>query len=214
MPITIVLADEHEIVRAGIVELLRPKPELRVVGECSRVTELFELVETFKPVVTIVGIPLQGFQNEEYSEEIRQLSLKTRVILFGDCEADSSCAEAQIARTGAAAFLSRKGSVSDLTETISRVAMGNEVVRSLSATSSSLTSSQRSFSPMQRLSRREEQILQLVASGKSSKEIAAHLRIGETTVKTHREHIMDKLGTRSIAGLTRKAIRLNLVSAD
>jgi len=212
MPITIVLADEHEIVRAGIVELLRPKPELRVVGECSRVTELFELVETFKPVVTIVGIPLQGFQNEEHSEEIRQLSPKTRVILFGDCEA--CCAEAQIARTGAAAFLSRKGSVSDLTETISRVAMGNEVVRSLSATSSSLTSSQKSFSPMQRLSRREEQILQLVASGKSSKEIAAHLRIGETTVKTHREHIMDKLGTRSIAGLTRKAIRLNLVSAD
>ncbi len=214
MLITIVLADEHEIVRAGIVELLSAKPELQVVGECSRTADLFELVEKFTPVVTIVGIPMRGFRNDEDSEQIRQLSLKTRVILFGDCECDSSCIEAQIMGGRAAAFLSRKGSVSDLTETISRVALGNEGVPRTRPNTSTDPSLPRGFSPTQRLSRREEQILQLVASGKSSKEIAAHLRIGETTVKTHREHIMDKLGTRSIAGLTRKAIRLNLVSAD
>ena len=218
MPITIVLADEHEIVRAGIAELLARKPDIEVIGQCSKSGELLEMVERLTPDVTIIGIPMRDFNDYESTRRIRQISPSTRVILFGERESGLPYGERRFSKHSAA-YLSKTGRVRDLMETIADVVKTGKrrsrARRSPDAISSEGAAFQRPPETTENpLSQRERQILQLVASGKSSKEIAAHLRIGETTVKTHREHIMDKLGTRSIAGLTRKAVRLNLVSAE
>ena len=215
MRTTIVLADDHELVRESIASLLRGVPEFEVVGQSANGRELLELVERLHPDVAVVDVSMPELNGIEAARRLRDVSRRTRVIALSAYTDDAYIRD--MIDAGVVAYIVKSGAAKDLIQAI-RTASRVKVYFSqdIMEVADRLRSYDRANvgHSTRPLSQREREILQLVAEGKSSKEIAARLGIGETTVKTHRNNIMGKLNVRDIAGLTRQAIKLKLVPID
>lgn len=215
MATTIVLADDHELVRESIASLLREVPDFQVVGQCANGRQMLELVERLAPDVAIVDVSMPELNGVEVARRLRDISRKTRVIALS-AYIDEAYIRDMI-DAGAVAYIVKSGAAKDLIQAIrtasrGRVYLSGEIRKIASDIGSEgRATGEYSTRP---LSQREREILQLVAEGKSSKKIASRLAISETTVKTHRNNIMDKLSVRDVAGLTREAIKLKLVRID
>jgi len=215
MRTTIVLADDHELVRESIASLLREVPDFEVVEQCGNGRELLELVERVRPDVAVVDVSMPELNGIEAARHLREISRRTRVIALS-AYIDEAYIRDMI-DAGVVAYIIKSGAAKDLIQAIRTASRGRLYFSSdiLAGAHHGGTSGRATGEYSARpLSQREREILQLVAEGKSSREIAASLGIGETTVKTHRTHIMGKLNVRDVAGLTRQAIKLKLVRID
>lgn len=206
---TIVLADDHQLVRESIASMLQEIVDFKVIGQCSNGRELLELVERSRPNVAVVDVAMPELNGVDTARRIRQISPSTRVIalsMFTDEVYIRDMLDA-----GVSGYIAKSGATQELVEAIrngskGRVYLSKEIANILDRID--LPSVGGPLSP------REREVLQLIGEGFSSKEIATRLNISETTVKTHRNHLMDKLNVRDIAGLTRCAIRLKLVQVN
>lgn len=213
MRTTIVLADDHELVRESIASLLREVPNFEVVGQCANGRQLLALVESVSPDVAVIDVSMPELNGIEAARQLREISPRTRVIALSAYTDEAYIRD--MIDAGVVAYIIKSGAAKDLIHAI-RTASRGRVYFSPEIKAGEVAAFGRATgeSAVRPLSQREREILQLIAEGKSSKEIAVILGIGETTVKTHRNNIMGKLNVRDIAGLTRHAVKLKLVRID
>lgn len=207
MPITIVVAEDHRIVRQGIRWLLEEKADARIVGETGDGLEVVRLTERLLPDIVVMDLMMTGLSGIEATREIQRKQLKTRVIMLTMYANEAYVIEA--IRAGASGYVVKQDCDEELVEAIHQVMNGGtyfSAILNMRAIREYLEKKNRSSTPPE-LTPREREILRLTAEGLETFEISERLVISFRTLETHRANIMRKLELRSGADLVRYALR-------
>jgi DNA-binding NarL/FixJ family response regulator len=214
--IRIVLADDHPIVRAGIRETLKQVPGVEVVGEANDGREAIEVVKSVRPDLVLLDISMPGLNGLEATERIVKAYPETRVIILSRHENEEYYWHAL--KIGACGYLLKNAVVSEIKAAVQRVAGGDiylsqQISRRLR---DRLPTQQLAHArnPVENLSPRQREILQLIAEGETTKGIALVLKLSPKTVEYHRMQLMQRLNIFDIPGLVRLAVRTGLVSQE
>jgi DNA-binding NarL/FixJ family response regulator len=216
--IRVALADDHNLVRSGIRALLERLPGVEVVGEASNGREALALIAREKPDMALLDIGMPELNGLEAAPRIARDAPRTKVVILS-MHADEKHV-AQALRAGVAGYVLKDSCADELPVLIRAITRGEtylspgiskQVVEALKSRMSEGAVEPALPDP---LTSRQREILQLVAEGLSTKEIAGKLDLSIKTVETHRTQIMNRLQIRDVAGLVRYAIRAGLISAD
>lgn len=211
--ITVVLADDHRVVREGLRALLNAEADTRVVGDVDNGLEAVEMVKRLKPKVLIVDLMMQGINGIEVTRQVRRFSPKTNVVILSMYGNESYVIEAL--RAGAKAYVVKESTANELVTAIHEVANNHRFLsKALSerAIEAYMQVSQDSLmDPYEKLTTREREILHLTAQGYTSAKIASHLYISRRTVEIHRANLMRKLGLSNQTELLRFAIQRGIL---
>ena len=216
MKTRILLVDDHQIVCEGLRGVLEKHPEFEVVGEAANGREAVERAEELRPHLIIMDITMPELNGVEATRLITAAGKGTRVIALSMHSNRKLMHE--IIKAGATGYLLKESAVAELLDAIRVVMAGNSYL-SPRVTETVLEGflrrdpgqEGRAFST---LSGREREVLQLIAEGRTTKEMAARLFVSIKTIEAHRARIMDKLGIDSIAGLTKFAVNEGLTSPE
>ena len=214
MTVRILIADDHKILREGLNSLLEKQPEFAVVAEAQDGLSAISEAKKHKPDIAILDIGMPDLNGIEVTRRIRSEMAETRVIALS-MHADRRFVMG-ILEAGANGYLLKDSAFAELITAVTAVAKGKMYL----SPSIAETVVKNSLEKLDRkdegssvlLSGREREVLQMIAEGKSTKEIALKLFVSTKTVETHRKQIMDKLNIRTVAGLTKYAIREGLTS--
>jgi DNA-binding NarL/FixJ family response regulator len=215
--ITVLLAEDHQIVREGFRCLLRHEHDIEVIGEAETGRQAVQLTRKLRPAVVVMDIAMPSLNGLEATRQIRKDSPGTRVLILSAHSDDAYVA--QVTALGAAGFLLKQTSSHSLATAIREVQKGNTfyspaVSRRLQDPSQKAMDREGHVRKKNnRLSSREVEVLQLIAEGKPNKQVAAELRVSFKTVDKHRQHLMSKLNIHDIAGLTRYAIAEGIIES-
>jgi two-component system response regulator NreC len=208
MPIRVVLADNHALVRQGLKALLE-REGFQVAGEASDGQEVIRLVSQIRPDIAILDISMPILNGIDAARELRKASPTTKTILLTRHDEDQYVTEAL--RSGVKGYVLKNQAATDLVHAIREVCRGGIYLSpSISGTIVGAFLSKTDL-PADPLTSRERQVLQLVGEGKSTKEVAALLGISMKTAESHRTRLMQKLDIHETASLVRYAIRRGLV---
>jgi DNA-binding NarL/FixJ family response regulator len=210
--VRVVLADDHTLVRAGLRALLESLPDVEVLADCGDGREALALIERLRPDVAVLDIGMPSLNGLEVARRVPE---GTRVLILS-MHADPGYVR-QALEAGAAGYLVKGASVAELPLALQALARGEKYLTpkvSGTLVEDLLSGTASADDPLRGLTGRQREILQLVAEGKSTKEIAHRLGIGIKTVETHRQRLMERLDIHDVAGLVRFAIRAGLVSAQ
>jgi DNA-binding NarL/FixJ family response regulator len=213
--ISVLLADDHPLILRGVRELLAGEPDLAVVGEESDSTRVAEAVERLEPDVLIQDLTMSGgISGFEVIRGVKELRPATRVVVLTMFSTLASVYEAL--HQGAAAFVSKLEDMQQLIDAVrSVVANARYIGRPFTEEQLNEYARQmgrRRIGPLGVLTRRELEVLSMVAHGRTSNEIAEELRIGRRTVESHRASMLSKLGVRNQAEVVRYALERGLVA--
>ncbi|MBI4780733.1 MAG: response regulator transcription factor [Oscillatoriophycideae cyanobacterium NC_groundwater_1537_Pr4_S-0.65um_50_18] len=211
-PYRVLIVDNHAMVRAGFRALLQSLEDIEVVGEAGDGREALRLVALHQPAIVLMDIAMPDMNGLEATARLKKEFLDVRVIILSMHANEEYVYQAL--RAGAMGYLLKDGGTSELELAIQAITHGetylsptvskhviNDYMRRVSTESN----------PIEQLTPRQREILQLIAGGKSTKEIAEALYISVKTVETHRMQLMDRLDIHDVAGLVRYAIRTGLV---
>lgn len=212
--ITIVLADDHSIVRQGLRTLLEAEPGFRVVGEAADGIEANQLVERLRPDVLVLDLRMPGLSGLEVAWQVRQRSPQTKVIILSMYANKAYLLEAL--HSGTAGYVLKKSTIEELVQAVREVTAGRRYLSPAFSDEEALDLDQQSTKaavqdPFELLTPREREILQLVTAGYTSAEIAERLVVSPRTVETHRANLMRKLNLRNQAELIRYGLRRGLL---
>ena len=214
-PITVILADDHAIVREGLKSLLQATEDIQVVGEAENGHEAVALAKKLRPQVVIVDISMPLLNGMEATRQILEALPLTRVIVLTG-HSDDAYVE-RIVSLGAAGYLVKQ-SAGDMLSTAIREVHKGKVFFSPSIANRRKDNAQkariRGEETARELTARETEVLQLVAEGKANKETADILGISIKTVEKHRQRVMEKLNIHDTAGLTRHAIATGIIEVQ
>ncbi|WP_428964737.1 response regulator [Micromonospora fluostatini] len=189
--ISVLLVDDHALVRAGVAGLLAGEPDITVVGEAASGHEAVTAARALRPDVVLMDLRLPGLDGATATERVLAESPATRVVVLTTYETDADILRA--VEAGAAGYLLKDVSRADLVAAVRTAARGDTVLAPSVATR--LLRQVRQPAPTREtLSPREVEVLRLVAQGRSNPEIGRELHIGEATVKTHLMRTFAKLG--------------------
>jgi two-component system, NarL family, response regulator NreC len=215
MPIRILLADDHTVVRDGLRALLEKQPDLAVVAEAADGRDSVRLAEEHAPDVVIMDIAMPNMNGIEATRRIAASCPKTAVVILSMHQDESYVLRSL--KAGAKGYLLKDSLRSDVIDAIRAVAQG----RSFLTRKVSKMLQEDYVSQLQRrglddsydlLTGREREILQLIAEGRTNKEVAGLLNVSLTTIETHRTHILQKLGLHSVPELILYAVRKGIIS--
>jgi DNA-binding NarL/FixJ family response regulator len=212
--IKVLIVDDHPVVRKGLWSCLENRPNLKIVGEATNGNEALKQIAVLEPDVVLMDISMPEMDGLQVTEKLHKDLPELKVLVLSVSSNRETVL--RIIRAGARGYVLKESSPDELVKAIEMVNAGEAffsppVARiALNQYVSELDESD----PASRLSDREREVLILIASGKSNKEIASDLGIGVRTIETHRERIMRKLSIRSVAGLTKFAIANGLASLD
>lgn len=209
--IGILLVDDHVILRRGVRMLLSTQRDMRIVAEASNGTEAVKLAVAKKPDVAIVDLSMPGMSGLEVIERIRNAAPSVRVLVL-TMHDDPAYAHMTIA-AGAVGHVVKDADPSDLVTAIRAVHRGRTIVALTGGAPGAPRSGGGEPEPAVRASRREWQVLQLLARGHTNREIAELFALSVKTVETYRARLRDKLGLRRRADLVRFAISLGLLDS-
>ena len=213
MPITVFVADDHAIVREGLASLLAAQPDLSVIGTAADGRDALRQVAKLLPDVVIVDIAMPQMNGIEAAREIRGRVPRTRLVILSMHSSVEHVFHALEA--GAAGYVLKESAGKEIIEAVRAVHAGRRYLSPRVAEMMAEVVSRRSTdSPLNRLSGRERQILQLVAEGRSSAQIAATLHLSPKTVDTYRSRLMQKLHIGDVAGLVKFAIQHGLTPLE
>jgi len=212
----VLLADDHTLVRAGIRALLEKLPGLEVVGEASDGREVVELIKTQQPDVVLLDISMPGLNGLQALARITRDSPQVRVIILSMHHSDEYVLQAL--KSGASGYLLKRAATAELATALKTV-VGGEIYLSREIASQflkkfPLKQIARSTSPLEQLTSRQREILQLLAEGQTTKAIAMVLKISDKTVEYHRAKLMASLSIFDLPGLVRFALRNGLISPE
>jgi len=215
MPFRILLADDHEIVRRGLCSLLRAQPEWEVCGEAGDGREAVEKAQSLRPDVVILDIGMPNLNGLEATRQILKANPQIKVLILTLHDSDQVVRD--ILDAGARGFLLKSDAARDLIAAVEALRRGKIYftprVGSMVLEGYLHRDSRPSPEPhsRHRLTPREREIVQLLAEGKSSKEVAVALGLSVKTAETHRSNIMRKLELHSISALVLYAVNNNIV---
>lgn len=215
MTIRVVLADDHTVVRAGIRAMLERIDGIEILGEASNGREALLLVELHRPHLLLTDIGMPEMNGLELTARVAKEFPNVRVVILSMHATEEYVWQAL--RAGAAGYLLKDTDVGELELAIRSVTEGKSYLTSAVSQQVVENYMQRlgnGTSALDILTPRQREILQLIAEGKSTKEIAHTLRISVKTVETHRTSLMDRLQIYDIAGLVRFAMRMGLVPPE
>ncbi len=207
--ISVMLVDDHEIVRSGLKRFLSTDGYIHIVAEASSGSEAVDLAEMYKPDVALIDVNMPIMDGIATTKRIRIVSPKTRIIMLS-AHNDNSYFDSAI-RAGAQGYLTKEIDIKGLVDAIRTVMKGERVFsKSIGETTVTIRGEQiRDLPPDIHLTRREREILELVVKGHTSHEIAEKLSISARTVETHRFNLLNKLGVKNTADLVRFALSNN-----
>jgi len=213
--ISILLVDDHKILRDGIRSLLKEHSDLEVVGEAADGRTALNLVKELSPDVVVMDISMPDINGIDSTRKILVDCPQTKVMALSmHCDRHFI---SEIFRAGASGYLLKDCAFEELAHAIRIVKDGkiyiNPQIASL-VVESLVSDSPRSLKKhaFSLLTEREREVLQLIAEGKSTKQIASHLNVSTKTIESHRRQVMGKLNIRNIADLTKYALREGLIS--
>lgn len=216
--ITVLLAEDHMIVREGLKKLLEAERDIEVVGEAATGRQAVELTRSLCPAVVVMDIAMPLLNGLEATRQIHQATPDTKVLILS-AHSDDAYVERATA-LGASGYLIKQTSAHFLSEAIREIQKGNtffspSIAKRLHARNeTSLDRKGRVKAAAVHLSSREVEVLQLIAEGEANKQIAAELGISIKTVEKHRDHLMRKLDIHDTASLTRYAIAEGIIESD
>jgi DNA-binding NarL/FixJ family response regulator len=216
--ITVLIAEDHAVVRQGLGALLRGDGHFRVVGEARTGREAVERAQALQPDVILMDIAMPELNGLEATRQILAADPAAKVLILS-AHSDVEYVERANA-AGAAGFLEKQASAGILTKAIREVAMGRNLFGRASARRLPHGPGRihelggRLKAVAARLTSRESEVLQLVAEGQANKQVAAVLGITIKTVEKHRQRLMDKLDIHQTAGLTRYAIAAGVIESS
>lgn len=216
--ITVLLVEDHTVVREGFRTMLELEPDIEVVGEAKDGRRAVTQAAKLKPDVVLMDIAMPLMNGLEATRQLVKTFPTIKVLILSAHSDDAYISNS--AECGARGFLLKQTSASDVCRAVREVHKGNTF---FSAAVSRKLDQQRAYrvrhsreprhKPV-RLTSREVEVLQLIAEGKANKETAAELGIGIKTVEKHREHLMEKLDIHDTAGLTRYAIGAGIIESS
>ena len=216
--ITVLLAEDHQIVREGFCALLKHEPDIQVIAQAETGRQAMELVRKTQPDVVVMDIAMPLLNGLEATRQIRREFPDIKVLILSAHSDDAYVQQA--AELGAAGFLLKQTSSDVLPKAIREVHQGNTFFttsvsqRLASRATTTVDRSGKTTRKPNHLSSREIEVLQLVAEGKPNKQVADELGISFKTVDKHRQHLMAKLNIHDTAGLTRYAISAGIIESS
>jgi DNA-binding NarL/FixJ family response regulator len=217
--VRVLLADDHVLVRAGIRALLEALPGLKIVGEFSDGRAALEGLLKDRPDVAFLDIAMPGMNGIEVAERAAREVPNTRVVMLSMHNTSSHVVRAL--RAGAAGYLLKDAAADELPVLLRAVSNGETYLSPAIAKhvvdgflQRNTTEPEAPDNPVEILTPRQREILQLVAEGRSTKEVASLLTLSIKTVEAHRSQIMERLDIHDLPGLVRFAIRTGLVASD
>ncbi|WP_376791259.1 response regulator [Thermoflexus sp.] len=214
-PIRLLIVDDHTIVRQGLIALLEDEADLRVVGQAGSAQEALALMEACRPDVVLLDITLPDLSGLEVTRRIVQTWPGTRVLILTMHEEEAFFFEAL--RAGAAGYVLKGADSEELLYAIHAVYEGGVYLPPKLAASLVRDYLNQQFRPFLEeipLTPREQTILRLIAQGLTNRQIAERLSLSLNTVKTHRQHLYEKLGLHRRSDLVAYALRRGLISPD
>lgn len=211
----LVLADDHNLVRAGIRALLAGIPGVLVVGETADGREALELIERLRPEVALLDIMMPGLNGLEVASRAAVASPRTRIVILSMHAGEMYVAQAL--RAGVAGYLLKDAADEELGLALKVVARGEVYLSpriSRRVVDGYLRATVSGPDPISGLTARQREILQLIAEGRSRGEIATLLELSVKTVEAHRAQIMERLGVHDVPALVKIAIRAGLLSPE
>jgi DNA-binding NarL/FixJ family response regulator len=216
--ITVLLAEDHTVVREGFRKLLELESDLEVVGEAQDGRQAVVLIKKLRPEVVLMDIAMPMLNGLEAARQVLKAVPDTKVIMLSAHSDDAYVRDATEA--GAMGFLLKQSSAHEVCRAIREVQKGKRyLAASITARLDRLNPPSPNRAGVQKrkaaqLTSREVEVLQLIAEGKANKETAELLGIGMKTVEKHREHLMAKLDIHDTAGLTRYAISAGIIESS
>ena len=216
--IRVLLIDDHELVRSGIKALLEKSEDIKVVGEAGEGHEALECIRETNPDVVLLDISLPGLNGLEVAAKARKDSPRLRIVFLSMHSNEEYVLQAL--KIGASGYVLKQSSTRELElavrsakkgETFLSPAISNTVVSDYMARLKGGNVRKPGANPYEVLTSRQREILQLIAEGFSSKEIAQKLGLSINTIEVHRANLMDRLNIHDIAGLVRYAIQTGII---
>src|SRR5919197_4090812 len=216
--ITVLLADDHMVVRQGLRAMLQTERDIEIVGEAETGREAVRLAKVLKPDVVVMDIAMSQLTGLEATRQIIKEVPRARVLILSSYSDDEYVD--QLVEAGAAGYLLKQAAFTDVVRGIREAKKGNtffspDISRRVMARYRETVVR---GSPVRKLTdlltSREVEVLQLIAEGQGNKQIAADLEISIKTVERHRQRLMDKLGIHDVAGLTRYAIEKGIIETS
>ena len=212
-PATVVLADDHQMVREGLRLLLEGQPGLSVVGETSDGLQVADLVERLKPNVLVADLIMPGLGGLDVTREVKRRSPKTRIVILSMHSSDAFVLQAL--RNGASAYVLKSSSAADLVQAIHEVLAGRRYLSPPLSDKAIAAYVKRAEAGevdiYETLTTREREVLHLAAEGLTNPAIGDRLGISPRTAETHCAHVMRKLGLKGKTDLITYALNRTLL---
>ncbi len=214
-PLRVLLAEDHTLVRAGIRALLESLGSVEVIAEAADGREALRLAQAHAPDILLMDITMKEMNGLEATARLATEHPATRVIILS-MHADPIYVR-QALQAGATGYLLKGADVAELELALKAVARGDTYLSpsvSKGLVGGLLSGKAPAANPLDELTPRQRETLQLIAEGKTTKEIASRLNLSIKTIETHRAQLMERLDIHEVAGLVKFAIRAGLVQAD
>ena len=213
--IRILIADDHQMMRAGLRALLEQRPGVKVVAEADDGRTAVQLAQQLSPDVVVMDINMPDLNGVEATRQICAEGKGPKVIALTGYAPSTFAVE--MLNAGASAYLLKTGAVAELSKALDAVCAG-KIYLSPEVSDEVMNKTPREAngrrSVFSKLSAREREVLQLLTEGKATKEVAARLNVSIKTVESHRRNLMEKLDLHSVAELTKYAIREGITSPE
>ena len=213
--ISVIVADDHTFVRSGLRSIIAREPDMEVVGEASTGREAVDLCATLKPKVAVVDVAMPELNGLDAAAEVVRLNTGTQIVILSMHSDETYITRALTA--GVKGYLLKDSAEADLVHAIRAAAAGRtffspKVTETLMQDYVRYLRQRDLQDSYELLSPRERQVLQLLAEGRTNKEVATTLDLGVTTVETHRNNLMHKLNLHSTAEIVLYAVRKKIIT--